>query len=316
MNELDRHKAIPILFGYIDDYEGGRKFVAGEFINYFENVVAHLKLVRDQNNLEIVKGVDDTLLSQFDIVPFTSPSGNTDIRYFSAHILATIFPVLIPMAAQFQEGYRFSLKLRKTRADLDFMESELTPYLFDKNILKRASDLRYYFLTKVAEMQNLNNDPILLDDSYYQNLDRLEEIPPSKLLLSLQRRQLKSDSRALLQDKYSPEYKLSEYGVFSKMASSNLIYHDILFRMGYISPELPITDRLRQISSNAIQFIIGIVKVPRYIMFVFNKSRSNYIFFAIEVILIMILLISIFRWMAAYNDKKLQSFEQKIESLK
>lgn len=316
MNELDRHKAIPILFGYIDDYEGGRKFVAGEFINYFENVVAHLKLVRDQNNLEIVKGVDDTLLSQFDSVPFTTPSGNTDIRYFSAHILATIFPVLIPIAAQFQEGYRFSLKLRQNRADLDFMESELTPYLFDKNILKRASDLRHYFLTKVAEMQNLNNDPILLDDSYYQNLDRLEEIPPSKLMLSLQRRQLKSDSRTLLQDKSSPEYKLSEYGVFSKMASSNLIYHDILFRMGYITPELPITDRLRQISSNAIQFIIGIVKVPRYIMFIFDKSRNNYIYFAIQVILIVILLISIFRWMGTYNDKKLQSFEQKIESLK
>jgi hypothetical protein len=316
MNKSDRHKAIPILFGYIDDYEGGRKFVAEEFINYFENVLAHLKLVRDQNNLEIVKGVDDTLLSQFDRVPFTSPSGNTDIRYFSAHILATMFPVLIPMGAQFQEGYRFCLKLRQTRADLDFMESELTPYLFDKSILKRASDLRFYFLTKVAELQNLNNDPILLDDPYYQNLDRLEEIPPSKLLLSLQRRQLKSDSKALLQDKSSPEYKLSEYGVFTKMASSNLIYHDILYRMDYITPELPISDRLREILSNAIQFIIGIVKVPRYMIFILNRGGRNYIYFIIKILLIMIILISIFRWMGSYNDRKLQSFEEKLESLK
>jgi hypothetical protein len=315
MDRSDRHKAIPILFGYIDDYEGGRKFVAEEFVNYFENVLAHLKLVRDQNNLEIIKGVDDTLLTQFDRVPFASPSGNTDIRYFSAHILATMFPVLIPMAAQFQEGYRFCLKLRQTRADLDFMESELTPYLFDKNILKRASDLRYYFLTKVAELQNLNNDPILLDDPYYQNLDRLEEIPPSKLLLSLQRRRLKSESKALLQDKSSPEYKLSEYGVLSKMASSNLIYHDILFRMGYITPELPLSDRLRKIVSNAVQFVTGIVKVPRYMAFISNKGGKNYIYFIVKILLILIILISIFRWMSSYNHKRLQYFQDKLESL-
>jgi hypothetical protein len=314
MNKSDRHKAIPILFGYIDDYEEGRKFEAEEFINYFENVLAHMKLVRDQNNLEIVRGVDDTLLSQFDKVPFTSPSGNTDIRYFSAHILATMFPVLIPMAAQFQEGYRFCLKLRQTRADLDFMESELTPYLFDKNILKRAVDLRYYFLTKVAELQNLNNDPILLDDPYYQNLDRLEEIPPSKLLLSLQRRQLKSESKALLQDKASPEYKLSEYGVFSKMAGSNLIYHDILYRMGYITPELPLSDRLRNIISNAIQFLMGVIKVPRYMVFILGKGGKNYIYFIVRILLIIIILISIFRWVSSYNERKLQHFEERLES--
>ena len=57
MEESDRHKAIQILFGYIDDYEGGSKFEGEEFINYFENVLAHLKLVRDQNSLDIIKGV-------------------------------------------------------------------------------------------------------------------------------------------------------------------------------------------------------------------------------------------------------------------
>lgn len=315
MDDLERHKAIPILFGYIDDYEAGRKFVAEEFINYFENVLAHLKLVRDQNNPGIIKGVDDTLVSQFDKVPFTSPSGDTDIRYFSAHILATIFPVLIPMAAQYQEGYRFCLKLRQTRADLDFMESELAPYLFDKNIFRRCGDLRYYFLSKVAEMQNLNNDPMVLDDPSYQSLDSLAGIPPSKLLLSLQRRQLKMDPKILVQDKSSPEFKLSEYGIFSKMANSDPIYHDILYRMGYIKAELPIGDRLRRIFSNVIQYIVGIVKVPRYITFIFSGSRGNYIYFGVTVILIMLILFSIFRWMGNYNQKKLRNFEQDIELL-
>ena len=164
MEDLERHKAINILFKYIDDYEGGKKFEAAEFINYFENVISYLKLVRDQNNLEIIKGVDDTLVAQYDKVPFTSPSGTTDIRYFTVHILSTFFPVLIPLAAQFQESYRFCLKLRQIRSDLDFMELELMPHLFDKNVLKRAEELRYYFLTKVSEMQNLNNDPVILDD--------------------------------------------------------------------------------------------------------------------------------------------------------
>ena len=111
MAELDRHKAIPILFGYIDDYESGGKFESEEFINYFENVLAHLKLVRDQNNLDIIKGVDDTLVTQFDRVPFTTPFGGTDIRYFSSHILATFFPVLIPMSAQFQANIRRGKKV-------------------------------------------------------------------------------------------------------------------------------------------------------------------------------------------------------------
>jgi hypothetical protein len=316
MAELDRHKAIPILFGYIDDYESGGKFETEEFINYFENVLAHLKLVRDQNNLDIIKGVDDTLVTQFDKVPFTTPFGGTDIRYFTSHILATFFPVLIPMSAQFQEAYRFCLKLRKKRSDLDFMESELSSHLFDKNILKRSGDLRYYFLNKVSEMQNLNNDPILLDDARYQNLDKLREIPPSTLLLSLKRRQLQLDSRALLQDKDSPEYKLLEYGVFAKMAESNLIYQDILYKLGYLKAKLPVGIRLKRILLNIAQFIAGIFKVPRYIFFTFSKSRSNYIYFALTIILLVLILVNIFQWLNVYNQKKLKNFEQQIESLK
>lgn len=316
MGELDRHKAIPILFGYIDDYESGDKFEAEEFINYFENVLAHLKLVRDQNNLDIIKGVDDTLVSQFDRVPFTTPFGGTDIRYFASHILATFFPVLIPMAAQFQEAYRFCLKLRQKRSDLDFMESELVTHLFDKNILKRAGDLRYYFLTKVSEMQNLNNDPILLEESRYQNLDKLREIPSSTLLLSLRRRQLQLDHKELLQDKNSPEYRLMEYGNFSRMAESNPIHQEILYKMGYLKAKLPVGDRLWRILMNIAQFLAGIIKVPRYIFFIFSRSRSNYIYFTLTIILLILILVNIFQWLGDYNKKKLNNFEQQIESLK
>jgi len=316
MNDLDRHKAIPILFGYIEEYEKGGKFETDEFVNYFENVLSHLKLVRDQNNLDIIRGVDDTLVTQYDKVPFTSPSGITDIRYFTAHILATFFPVLIPMAAQFQEAYRFCLKLRKTRSDLDFMESELTPRLFDKNVFKRSGDLRFYFLSKVAEMQNLNRDPVIIDEPLYQNLDKLRELPPSKLLLSLKRRQLKTDFNILLQDKNSPEYKLMEYNVFAKIADSNVIFQDILYKSGYLKAELPLGDRLKRLASNVIQFATGIVKVPRYALFIFSKSRGNYVFFIITIALLIILLVNSFGWLGDYNDKKLQSFERKIESLK
>ena len=316
MAELDRHKAIPILFGYIEDYESGGKFESEEFINYFENVLAHLKLVRDQNNLDIIKGVDDTLVTQFDKVPFTTPFGGTDIRYFTAHILATFFPVLIPMSAQFQEAYRFCLKLRQKRSDLDFMESELTSHLFDKNILKRSGDLRYYFLTKISEMQNLNNDPVLLEDLRYQNLDNLREIPYPTLLLSLMRRKLQLDSRALLQDENSAEYKLSEYGVFAKMAETNLICQDMLFKMGYLKAKLPIGDRLKRILHTVIQFIAGIVKVPRYILFVFSKSRINYVYFTLTIIVLIVILVNIFQWLGTYNKRKLTHFEQQIESLK
>ncbi|UCE67669.1 MAG: hypothetical protein JSU85_06595 [Candidatus Zixiibacteriota bacterium] len=316
MEESDRHKAIQILFRYIDDYEGGSKFEGEEFINYFENVLAHLKLVRDQNSLDIIKGVDDTLVTQFDKVPFTSPTGGTDIRYFTAHILATFFPVLIPMSAQFQEAYRFCLKLRHTRSDLDFMESELVPNLFLKDVLRRSNELRYYFLSKVSEMQNLNNDPVILDDPYYQSLDKLREVAPSKLLLSLRRRQLKSDYKELLQDKNSAEYKLSEYNVFSRLADSSLVYQDILHKMGYIRAELPIADRLKRILINLIQFITGIVKAPRYMFFIFGKSRGNYIYFTLTLLIIVIILVSIFQWLGSYNEKKLKNFEQKIESLR
>jgi len=316
MAELDRHKAIPILFGYIDDYESGGKFESEEFINYFENVLAHLKLVRDQNNLDIIKGVDDTLVTQFDKVPFTTPFGGTDIRYFSSHILATFFPVLIPMSAQFQEAYRFCLKLRHKRSDLDFMESELAIQLFDKNILKRAGELRYYFLTKVSEMQNLNNDPILLEESSYQNLDKLREFPSSNLLLSLRRRQLRLDYKVLLQDKDSPEYRLMEYGIFSRMAESNPIHQDILYKMGYLKAKLPVGVRLKQILQNIGQFIAGIVKVPRYIIFTISRSRSNFVYFTLTLILLILILVNIFQWLGNYNKKKLTNFEQKIESLK
>ena len=59
------------------------------------------------------------------------------------------------------------------------------------------------------------------------------------------------------------------------MAETNLIYHDILHKMGYLRAELPIADRLKRILVNLLQFITGIVKVPRYMMFIFGKSRGN-----------------------------------------
>ena len=156
----------------------------------------------------------------------------------------------------------------------------------------------------------------MLEDSRYQNLDNLREIPYSTLLLSLKRRQLQLDSRALLQDENSPEYKLLEYGVFAKMAESNLIYQDILFKMGYLKAKLPIGDRLKRILLNITQFIAGIFKVPRYIFFIFSKSRSNYIYFAVTVILLILILVNIFQWLGTYNKKKLANCEQQIESLK
>lgn len=196
------------------------------------------------------------------------------------------------------------------------MESELTPYLFDKNLFKRASDLRYYFLTKVAEMDNLNHDPILLDEPAYQNLDKLREIQPARLLLSLKRRQLKSDAKILLQDKYSPEYKLMEFGAFSKLAESNLIYQEMLFKMGYLKAKMPFARRFKEVMSNTVRFVSGIIKVPRYILFIFTKSRYNYIYFTVTFILLLIILVSVFQWLGHYNEKKLRNFEQKIESLK
>jgi len=244
--EFEQHKAIKILFDYITDYEAGGKFEASEFINYFENVMAHLKLVRDQNKLDIVKGVDDTLLGEFDKVPFTTPRGNTDIRYFVAHLLATAFPIIIPMAAQFQQAYRFCSKLRQHKADIDFLELELSPYLLDRNMLRRSPELRYFFLTKISEIQNLNHDPNILEEASYQNLDKLEAIPPSRLFLALRRRNLGTSSNEVLQDRQSPEYKLSEYKFFSKMSSSNPIYHEILLEMGYLKTKIPFLGQVRQ----------------------------------------------------------------------
>ena len=316
MATQDRHKAIPILFGYIADYESGRKFMVEEFINYFENVLAHLKLVRDQNNLDIVRGVDETLVSEFDRVPFTSPMGGTDIRYFSAHLLATAFPVLIPMSAQFQEAYRFCLKLRDKRADIDFMELELTSHLLDRNLLRKCGPLRYYFLNKIAEIQNLNHDPNILEEAAYQNLDRLATIPPSRLFLALQRRLLKKSSAEMIQDRQSPEYKLSEYKVFSKMADANPIHNELLFKMGYLKTKIPFWGRLKQLLTTFFHLIMGMFKAPRYLWFAASKSRGNFVFFFIALIIAVFFMIGVFKLLGEYNKKKFFEFNKKIEAVR
>jgi hypothetical protein len=311
--EFEQHKAIKILFDYITQYEEGGKFDSSEFINYFENVVAHLKLVRDQNKLDIVKDVDDTLLGEFDKVPFTTPRGNTDSRYFSAHILATAFPIIIPMAGQFQQAYRFCSKLRQNKADIDFLELELAPYLLDRNMLKRSPGLRYFFLTKISEMQNLNHDPNILEEASYQNLDRLESIPPPRLFLALRRRNLDLSSDDVLGDRQSPEYKLSEYKIFSKMSDSNPIYHELLLEMGYLKTKIPFIGRVKQLFAAVLEFIGGMFRTPRYIWFVLTRSRANYLFYLASLVAAIILLIAVFRLMGAYNQKKLFDFQRKIE---
>lgn len=315
MVETDRHRVIHVLFGYIETYERGEDFAVEDFISYFENVLSHLRLVRDQNNLEIIKAVDNTLILHYDKVPFTTPRGGTDIRYFTAHILATLFTILLPMSSQFHHAYRFCQKLRQKRSDLDFIELELVPHLFDKNILKNVDDLRYYFLAKVAEMQNLYNHPMLLDDPGYQDFDKLLEIPTPMLFLYLVRRQMMMDSKNLLQDKNSPEYKLLEYGAISRLADSFQICKDILYKMGYLEAELSLTDRLKQIISNTFKFVAGTIKVPRYASYIFKKSGGNYICFTVTVVVIIVILFSIFQWLDNYNEKKLKNFEQRIESL-
>jgi hypothetical protein len=100
------------------------------------------------------------------------------------------------------------------------------------------------------------------------------------------------------------------------MAASNLIYQGILHEMGYLKAEMPIADRLKRILANLIQFITGIVKVPRYMFFIFSKSRGNYIYFTLALLIIAIILVSIFQWLGNYNEKKLKSFESQIESLR
>ncbi len=316
MTELERHKAIPILFNYIGEYECGRKFESGEFINYFENVIAHLKTVRDQNNLDIVKGVDDTLLSEFDRVPFTSPKGNTDVRYFASHLLATAFPIIIPMAAQFQQAYRFCSKLRQNKADIDFLELELAAYLLDRSLLRKNPDLRYFFLTKVSEIQNLNHDPNILEESSYQNVDKLESIPPSRLFLALRRRNMvpvSGHQAQLTQDKQSPEYKLSEFKVFSRLSESNPVYHDLLMKMGFLKTKIPFWGKVKQGFSGAFQFIMGVLKAPRYVWFVMSRSRANAAFYLVTFAVIIVLLFSFFKLMGAYNHKIMTEFRQNIE---
>ncbi len=313
MAEFEQHKAIRILFNYITDYEAGGKFEASEFKNYFENVMAHLKLVRDQNKLDIVKGVDDTLLAEFDKVPFTTPRGNTDIRYFVAHLLATAFPIIIPMAAQFQQAYRFCLKLRQNKADIDFLELELAPYLLDRTMLKRSPELRYFFLTKISEMQNINHDPNILEEAPYQNLDRLGEIPPPRLFLALRRRNLGTSSEALLQDRQSPEYKLSEYKVFSRMSESNPLYHDLLLEMGFLKTKIPFLGQVKQFFSSMFQFLMGILRAPRYVWFVLTRSRSSYVFYIVALLATVLLFLSVLQLVETYNYKKLVDFKMKVQ---
>ncbi|MCD6162278.1 MAG: hypothetical protein J7K40_07680 [candidate division Zixibacteria bacterium] len=316
MAEYERHKAINILFNYVKEYETGRKFDVDEFINYFENVLSHLKLVRDQNNLDIIKGVDDSLLFEFDKVAFNSPQGGTDLRYITSHLLATMFPILIPMAAQYQEAYRFCLKLRKKRSDIDYLELELAVHLLDRSLLKRCEELRFYFLTKIAELQNLNNDPNVLEDPAYQILDKLETIQHSQLFLALRRRHLNKGSNQLMQDKQSPEYKLSEYKVFAKMADSNPIYRDILFEMKYLKTKIPFWGRFKQLFFAIFRFVMGIFRAPRYVLFVITKSRGNFVYFVFAFLALIVFLVAVFQVMGKYQDKKFVEFKKRIEEVK
>lgn len=316
MADYDRHKGIPILFNYIADYEAGRKFETNEFINYFENVMAHLRTVQDRNNLEIVKNADEMLLAEIDKVPFTSPKGGTDIRYFSAHILATAFPILIPMAAQYQNAYRYCFKLRQNKADIDFLELELSSYLLDRDLLKRGDDLRYYFLSKIAEIQNFAHDPNVLEEPQYQNLDKLETLPPSRLFLALRRRNLKTDISVLLQNKQSPEHKLSEYRVFSKLTESNLVYRDILLKMGYLNPKVGFGGKLKQWILTILHFVGGLFRAPRYIWFVLNKGRGNLAFFLACFLVAIIIVVGFFKLMGQYRHKLYNELNRGIEDVR
>jgi hypothetical protein len=313
VTEFERHKAIPILFNYIGDYESGRKFETSEFVNYFEGVMAHLKTVRDQNKLDIVKGVDDTLLAELDRVPFTSPKGNTDVRYFTAHLLATAIPIIIPMAAQFMQASRFCAKLRQHKADIDFLELEMAAFLLDRNLLRKNPDLRYFFLTKIAEIQNLNRDPNILEEPSYQTVDKLEAIPPSRLFLALRRRGLTASPGELLQDRHSAEYKLSEFKKFSRMAEANATYHDLLMEMGFLKIQIPFLGKVKQFFLSLLQFIFGVFRAPRYVWFVLTRSRGNAIFYLVVLAAAVILLFSVFKLLGAYNDKNLMKFDKKIK---
>jgi hypothetical protein len=314
--DRERHKSINILFSYIRDYESGHRFDTNEFINYFDNVLAHLKVVRDQNSHNIIRGVDEMLLTEFDKVPFTTPQGGTDVRYFAAHLLATAFPIMIPLAAQFQEAYRFCLKLRQNRADIDFLELELASHLFDRNLLRKSEKLRSYFLTKMAELQNLNNDPNILEDPAYQYLDKLETIPPPRLFLALRRRYLYTGSNQLIQNRQTPEFKLSEHKILSRLADANLIYHNLLLEMEYLKSKIPLWRRFRQAALNVFRFVLGIFRAPRYIWFVLTKCRGNFLFFIISLFLLIFFLIGVIKIMGRYQDKNYHEFLKRIEEVR
>ena len=103
---------------------------------------------------------------------------------------------------------------------------------------------------------------------------------------------------------------------FLRKWRKQILFVRICFKMGYLKAKLPIGDRLKRILYTVIQFIAGIVKVPRYILFVFSKSRINYVYFTLTIIVLIVILVNIFQWLGTYNKRKLTHFEQQIESLK
>ncbi|MFH1700126.1 MAG: hypothetical protein ABIE07_06025 [Candidatus Zixiibacteriota bacterium] len=301
---MDIRSYIDELFAYIDTFENRyAEFKTEAFIQTFTGISAVFQALRKQRDKAI--DVDQYFLRKIQKSPLTS----SDLRQITLQVLITFFESEADIDGQSNKSYLYCRDLRGTKRDMTFFEGQLLNLLFREGSLNNNFQLNLFFIEELARYMNKfgrDVDSGLTPETF----DAMSD--PAKFL-ELARRRI-SMGKELLTDRNSLEFHLLRIDAFLKLSKKSNLYNDYLQEWKYLKTS-SFWSKVTEFSSEVWGKIKGAFASFAYFRLVISQRPAAYGFYAVIIILFILLAFYVPNKWISYSEETLERFNQKASEI-
>lgn len=291
------------LFKYIETYENDYgSFETEAFFQTYNGISAVFQALRQQRDKAIE--VDQVFLDKIRQGPINS----SDLRQLTVQILISFFESVADTDGQSNRAYLYCRNLRNAKRDVDYLEGSLAPILTRAGSLNNNFKLNYFLLGEIGRFIRTFGSGV------NRNLtpEEFDAMPVhGKLLeLSIRREELGEN---LVGDRDSLEFHLQSVGSFEKLSQSSPLLEKYFKKWNYLV-EKSFFEQLKKTLSVFWGNVKGLFSSSRYLRLAVTQRNSAYIFYAILIVILILLAVFIpLRW-NSYTAKRLAEFQDRIET--
>ncbi|MEE9443255.1 MAG: hypothetical protein V3V99_11390 [candidate division Zixibacteria bacterium] len=301
---MDIRSYIDELFAYIDTFENQyAEFKTEAFIQTYNGIYAIFQALRKQRDKAI--NVDQYFLSKIQKSPLTS----SDLRQTTLQVLITFFESEADIDGQSNKSYLYCRDLRASKRDIAFFEGQLLNLLFREGSLNNNFRLNLFLMKELARYLNKfgrDVDAGLTPESFDAMSDPVK-------FLELARRRI-SLGKELLTDRNSLEFHLHRIDAFLKLSKKSKLNNDYLQEWNYLKTT-SFWSKVAEFFSEVWGKIKGAFASFAYFRLVMSQRSAAYGFYAVMIILFILLAFYVPNKWISYSEETLERFNQKASEI-